>query len=666
MSNKRTCVIRLLNMPFAAPDVPSLALTQLKTVLRDVHGTQVQVEIVYLNYDFIHFLGGHEAYQFILGMEGLVSGLGDWFFRQAAFPWLEDNSDDYFRRYHNGGDAQSAQIRRTIREKRLQLSSFLDELIDRYHLAEADLVGFTSLFSQNVSSFAMARMLKERKANIITVMGGPNCEYPMGDAIARNVEAIDFVFGGPALENFPRLVGHLIEGQPESCQQLEGVFSSVNPRSAQNKTGEPVERGPERDFEHLVDLDYDDFLEAFDRHYGTTTLEPTLLFQTSTGCSWGERCQCSFCGVNGASLRYRHMSPERAREQFAVLFDRYGDRCRRFDGVDNIVPRVYLKELFPHLEAPGGALLFYETKSDLSLEELRVLSRAGTKFVQPGIEALSTPLLKLMRKGTSAFGNLRFLKNCLLSDVYPFWNLLVGLPDTDEEVYLKYLEDIPTLHHLPPPTGAYPIRFDRFSLYFKQAVEYQLDLHPYDFYGLTYPFDEESLSQLAYFFADHNSRAEYALQLSRWLQQLREKVTAWLNSWYAPENKERPKLHFLDEQQVFDSRFDAGRTIVLRAEEAVLLRRLEQQAGCEKLIVEFGSGITAALEALQKHRLLFKEGELFMSLVAASNPPTMTCDLTLALKQVEKKAAVSSAVTPGTPDVIKRLPRRGRKVERPN
>ena len=58
--------------------------------------------------------------------------------------------------------------------------------------------------------------------------------------------------------------------------------------------------------------------------------------------------------------------------------------------------------------------------------------------VQPGIESLATPTLKLMRKGTTAFNNIRFLADCAVEGVKPVWNLLVGFPGELAETYEAY------------------------------------------------------------------------------------------------------------------------------------------------------------------------------------------------------------------------------------
>ena len=49
--------VTLINMPFATVRLPSIALTQLKSVLEDRFGDEVAVRLLYLNHDFATLLG---------------------------------------------------------------------------------------------------------------------------------------------------------------------------------------------------------------------------------------------------------------------------------------------------------------------------------------------------------------------------------------------------------------------------------------------------------------------------------------------------------------------------------------------------------------------------------------------------------------------------------
>jgi len=616
--------ISLVNMPFAALRAPSFALTQLKSVLDSQYGDQVSVEMHYLNQEFACSMGV-EFYNHISdSMEAHNAGLGEWFFRQAAFPQLPNNTEQYFQRYFPYQNERTETLKRMILDNRQGIDQLLDSFIDKYKLDQAGIVGFTSMFSQNVACFAMTRKLKERNPHIVTVMGGANCETPMGEGIAQNVEAIDFVFSGPALKSFHQFVGHCMNQEIEKCHQIRGVFSKTNCQLGKFDMRGSI--GEELNINVKVDINYEAFLNTLASNFPNGNIKPNLFFETSRGCWWGERAHCTFCGLNGTTMNYRAMSPQNALEQFEALF-KYYPECSYFECVDNIMPKNYLQEVFPFLNTPPNTTIFYEVKADLRAEDLQVMSRARVKRIQPGIESLATSTLKLMKKGTTVFQNLLFLKNCVAYDVEPAWNLLVGFPGEGEEVYKKYLCDIPLLTHLPPPSGAYPVRFDRYSPYFVQAEGYALDLSPYDFYELIYPFSKEVLANLAYYFTDNNFSAEYLTTLVRWINNLREKVKMWQNCWNGEGQIVPPKLLFKEKGEssiIYDSRAgevieheisDVARQVL---EKLTGPRRLAHLASDLSHIPNFNPEREVGL--LQERGLIFQEGDRFMSLVLEEQP----------------------------------------------
>lgn len=620
--------ISLINMPFAGLQMPSLALTQLKSVIDAEFKDRVSVEILYLNHDFARYLEIELSQTLAFSSEAHNAGVGDWFFRQAAFPELPDNTETYFRRFFPIRTPQIEGMKRVVLQKRLGLDAFLDELIAKYKLDEADIVGFTSMFSQNVASFALARKLKERNPKIMMVIGGANCEAPMGQEIAKHVKTMDFVFSGPGLKSFPQFVQHCLDQEVEKCHGIRGVLSRRN--CGLNMLTPVAVVGEELDIEVPIKLDYEEFLETHRKHFAHTEIKPVLLFETSRGCWWGEKAHCTFCGLNGQTMNYRAMSPENALEQFDRLFS-YSQDVDRFESVDNIMPKIYMQEVFLKLKPPPNVSLFYEVKADLSEDDVRILSGAHVRSVQPGVEALNTSTLKLMKKGTSAFQNLVLLKNCIAYDVHPSWNLLIGFPGEQEEVYKKYLADIPLLTHFPPPSGVYPVRFDRYSPYFVKALEYGLDLHPVDYYELIYPFSKESLANMAYYFTDRNFGADYIKWATKWIGELQEKITQWQAIWVQNEGTQ-PKLFFMQNGRstvVHDSR--SGKALEYDIGEVgrqVLDYLTEKPKDLADLATKLGhlEGFDPATEvaALQAKGLIFHEGGRYLNLVLAKEPPKMT------------------------------------------
>jgi ribosomal peptide maturation radical SAM protein 1 len=312
-------------------------------------------------------------------------------------------------------------------------------------------------------------------------------------------------------------------------------------------------------------------------------------------------------------MAYRSMSPQLAIKQFQSLFE-YSDRSKFFNCVDNIMPRSYVKEVFPYIETPGSATIFYEVKADLSAEDLQILSNANVNRIQPGIESLATSTLKLMKKGTSAFQNIMLLKNCATYKIQPDWNLLVGFPGEQEQVYQKYLRDIPLLTHLPPPSGTFPVRFDRYSPYFVRAKEYGLNLHYVDHYNLTYPFAEESLANLAYYFADRSGDAEYFRAMTKWIGKVREKVDAWKDCW----EKLPPTLHYEEHDHrrfIVDTRSGSRVEFELSQPGQQLLDLLSAPRRRTDLVSSLKIEVDRELDWLLGNGLLFEEDERFLNLV---------------------------------------------------
>jgi len=621
--------ITLINMPFAALRLPSLALTQLASRLRERFDGRVTVETCYLNHDVAQFLGVG-LYHFIAhSADSNNSGLGDWFFRQAAFPDAPDNTDAYFRRYFPNRNARTATLKAKLLDKRPRLDEHLAALIREHRLDACDLVGFSSMFMQTTAGLAMARAIKDRHPRIITVMGGANCEPPMGEAIAANSPQLDFVFTGPGLVSFPAFVDRCLEGNAVKSGDIAGVVATAGAGLRRLGLGAATGMGEELPVDTPIPLDYGPFLTSVDRVFPDGDIQPSLLFETSRGCWWGARAHCTFCGLNGSTMSYRSMAPDRALEQFNALFA-HADRVFFFECVDNIMPQHYPKDVFAALNAPPDASIFYEVKADLSADDLAILSRARVNLLQPGIESLSTATLKLMKKGTSAFQNVALLKNCVVHDLFPIWNILMGFPGEDEEAHRKCLADLPALAHLPPPAGVLPVRFDRYSPYFTRASEYGLALEPMDFYELIYPFDRDTRRNLAYYFMDQNLSAPHFKHVMRWFGPLSAAVDAWRALWSAERSACLPKLHLTADATgpaVYDSRRGEAVVHPLGAVAKRVLERLSTPRDAAALHKELPDvrelEIEETLAWLRDRQLIFQENDRMLSLVLPQEPSPM-------------------------------------------
>ena len=203
----------------------------------------------------------------------------------------------------------------------------------------------------------------------------------------------------------------------------------------------------------------------------TATYE--IPIETARGCWWGAKHHCTFCGLNGTIMRFRSKSPQRVLDELAQQARRY--RSCHFQSVDNILDMTYFKQLFPELvESDAGYQFFFEVKSNLSREQLRLLAQAGVTRIQPGIESLSSHVLALMRKGVRAAQNVNLLRWARYYDIDTQWNLLWGLPGETEQDYVEQTAVIPHLLHLQPPSATDRIWLERFSPLFSEHETCQI------------------------------------------------------------------------------------------------------------------------------------------------------------------------------------------------
>jgi len=278
----------------------------------------------------------------------------------------------------------------------------------------------------------------------------------MGLQLHRSFPFVDFVCSGEADLSFPRLIQALIQGG--DVAEISGVsFRRDGQSRCKTLTPERV-----RDLDTLPYPNYDDYFEQRMELWPTTTRPAGVLMESSRGCWWGEKHHCIFCGLNGMSMAFRSKTAQRVLDEIVALNERYQPSFIAM--VDNILDMHYFRDLLPQLKNLEPDLqLFYETKANLTKDQVRMLRDAHVRTIQPGIESLSTDILRIMRKGTTAIQNIQILKWCKEFCVEAQWNLLYGFPGENPADYKKTVDIISWISHLKPPANIAVIRLDRFS-----------------------------------------------------------------------------------------------------------------------------------------------------------------------------------------------------------
>jgi len=540
----------LVSMPFMSPDLPSIQLGLLKAI-GEQQGFEVQT--LHANLDFAARIGAG-YYRTLANSRGPL--IGDWLFSVAAFGTEAPDPDgglldacavELSHLAEHGAEHESGSRDGLRRIRDHEVPALLDALVGGYPWHEVQVVGFTCTFQQTVASVALARRLKQHYPQLVTVFGGASFDGEMGRELVRSVECVDLSVSGEADTAFPALLGALAAGTDPAA--VPGVIR-------RQADGQLVATAPAPPRDSLDELPVPDYHEYFERagQLGLLPASPRdqvwLPFESARGCWWGEKHHCTFCGLNGTTMRFRAKSPPRVLAELAELARRH--RSFRFEAVDNILDPRYLTELFPALAGQAaGYQFFYEVKANLTRDQLRALAQGGVTHLQPGLESLSSQVLRLMDKGVRAAQNVNLLRWARYYGLDVAWSVLWGFPGETADDYAGQAAAAPHLVHLQPPEGSGRIRLERFSPLHAEPHRFGVkSCEPERSYRYVYP-ERLDLDRVAYFF-DYG--LDDALPESAY-DPLRTALGAWGEAWNRapqPSLTYRSAPGFL---QIYDNRY---------------------------------------------------------------------------------------------------------------
>lgn len=501
-SNAHLADIVLVLPPFASPDRPSLGLHILQQIAQD---QGFETTVLYTNLSFARLIGP-QLYRHLCHTptEGLT---GERLFRLA---WPSSA-------VHGHGsvpehwpelcpDAPSFQL---LQE---QAALWSEAMAQGLAALDAPIIGFSSTFEQTLSSLSIASRLKRHAPQKTTLLGGANADDVMGEALADIAPEID----------------HIFQGEAESA-----FLGFLKARSAQTQISRVIPGLVNEILDDIPAPDYSDFFSQWTALVSAATTpkglqrsEIRLPYESSRGCWWGAKHHCTFCSLNANGMNHRIKSAEKVEREIMALSDTY--QVSRVLMVDNIMPFSYVSTLLPSLAAAEQKLeIFYEQKANLGRRRMTLLRDAGVTSIQPGIESLSTPLLKRLNKGTSLAVNIDCLRHARAAGVSLAWNLLSDFPGDEVQNYEDMIRIIPLLHHLEPPSGLGGLSIDRFSPYHMTPEAYGVsNIRPLPAYAEVFPNSADP--RLAYHFeADYAS----ALRQNRGLRNRMETVLeAWLDA----------------------------------------------------------------------------------------------------------------------------------------
>jgi ribosomal peptide maturation radical SAM protein 1 len=493
-----TCRVLLAVMPWKSLDSPSLPVGLLRSACRAA-GRPVP-DTWFGHLEWAEFLLEASAGQIApddynrVADDGIFHSVGDWVFGGAL------HGDEAF-----GRDSFLAYLDRSrfdpgrAVEMRGYAARFVDVAAAAILSRDPGVVGFTTTFMQNVPSLAVARRVKERAPHIRIVFGGGNCDGAMGVALHRNYPFVDYVVRGEGEEAFPALLD-AIEADAGHASADAGYASipGLCWRSGQHRYVNDEQRHPLPPARIPVP-DYADWAGRFEASPVRQYVQPALVLEGARGCWWGEAHQCTFCGLNGSLMEFRSKPADRLLAEIETAVRDY--KILDLIMVDNIVDQHYYTQLFPRLgKLDWDIKIQYEIKSNIGPEHVGLLQQGHVVNVQPGIESLSSRVLRLMDKGVRGPHNVRTLRDLESGQLTATWNWLYGFPGEEPGDYEQAISQLPRIVHLQPPTSVTRILLERFSPYFDRPALGFGRRRPAEAYRHVYRLADEELADLVYLF----------------------------------------------------------------------------------------------------------------------------------------------------------------------
>lgn len=593
-------------MPWADPSLPSLGCGLLQAQLQK---NGVPCDTLYANLIAVKALENGALYQAVLHRleaELIYSGI--------YYGEKELAAEKLAKLLPLGSNSGNKWTTETYSSLLAKSEQALEVIVTGVEWRKYDIIGFSLMFQQTLSSLCLAKRIKELYPCKTIIFGGAACDHVMGPGILRSFSEVDFTYSGEADDFIAPLIRQIRVNREQESPQY-----TIPGLALRNARGEVEWLGQAAPTPSLNDLPYPDYSDYFEqlKTLRLDSFSPSLYIETSRGCWYGQKKTCRFCGVNGSSIKYRSKEPDRAVDEILELSRRHNTTL--FRASDNVLDRGYFKTLLPKLaqlrhEQSYNLSFLFEIRSPLTQNEARLLRDAGVVVVQPGIESLSDNVLRLMRKGVSAIQHVQLLKFLAEMEIHAIWNILSMSPGEKPQDYDEMVALTEYISHLPIPGMNFtPIRLERFSPYFNDPEEFGIsDVKPDPLYREIFPNNHVDIENLAYRFTfmHSGSRDEKLLASQKALVGALENWQANYTPWLLTYSQGPDFIRILDRRPNNGS---SERIITLRGVQAKIFKFCNEAKPFTRITEQFSGDVGQEvvpqfLKNMVSLRLMYRSG----------------------------------------------------------
>ena len=604
--------IALISTPWPLYSRPSIQLGTLKAFLQ-ARTSDLQVDVFHFYLSLAEAIG-YRLYHEISERTWLAESI----YAALLYPKRIKKAADLFRKESAGN-----LILRQVRFKTLtaRVKKATAAFINRQNWGAFGLLGFSISFCQLTSALYVIKSIKRKFPNLIIVVGGASTSGQAAHGVLKRFPEIDAVVNGEGEMPLKQIIEHLRRSSPDfDLTKIQGVVTRETDADKRVNTSF-------MQMETLSDLpapNYDDYFDLLNTFQARKIFFPTLPVEISRGCWWkrtgrpGKTTGCAFCNLNLQWHGYRYKPPSQVLSEIDHLTGRYQSLSVII--TDNVLPKKGSVEIFKQIGCLNKDLrLFGEVRATTPWMELKMMRDSGMQKVQVGIEALSSRLLKKLRKGTSAIQNLEIMKNCEALGIENMSNLILQFPGSDAQDVAE------TLKVLEFAKSFYPLKAVNFWLGLGSPVwqnpkKYGIKAvfnHP----NWSYLFPEEIYRTLPLMIQAY--RGDRVYQKKIW-KPVKKKTLEWRKQYAEIRNGSDllPILSFQDGREfiiIRQKRFQAApATHRLVGVSRLIYLFCQKHRSLKKILNEFSTlpenKITAFLKMMVEKKLMFEEKNTYLSL----------------------------------------------------
>jgi ribosomal peptide maturation radical SAM protein 1 len=606
--------IGLISTPWPLYNRPSIQLGMLKAFLQ-ARIPDLQIEVFHF-YLLLAEAIGYRFYQEISERTWLAESM----YSALLYPRQIKQAQSLFSKESAGNSILRQAKFKTLTSR---IKKATDAFLMQQSWESYQLLGFTISYCQLTSALYVIKWLKKRFPELVIVVGGASTSGSAAYGLLKKFPEIDLVVNGEG--EMP--LYHIIEHLRRTPYNLD--FSKIQGVITRKMGCNNKDRASFSQLETLDGLpvpDYDNYFDLLKTFSARKTFFPTLPVEISRGCWWkrtvgsDKATGCAFCNLNLQWNGYRHKSAARVVSEIDCLTHRHQTLSVAI--MDNVLPRQGSIEIFKHIAKLNKDLrLFGEVRATATWKELKAMRDSGMREVQIGIEALSSRLLKKLRKGTTAIQNLEIMKNCEALDIKSVSNLILQFPASDEHDVAE------TLKILEFALPFYPLKAVNFWLglgspVWQQPKKYGLSAvfnHP----KWAYLFPQEIYRNVPFFIQACRGNLTYQKKIWR---PVKEKISLWQKQYADVHARpgDLPILSFRDggdfiiiRQRRFQAEPASHRLI--SASRSIYLH-CQKPRSIKAIFSEFpdipGDKIIKFLRMMVDKKLMFEENNKYLSLAA--------------------------------------------------